>query len=120
MNQGGNMMFVFVLILVTVITIFMFVGIAPAVALMNEKIFVLGGQPLIERQNEINSTILDPVIVQSIEEGTQENAKDAFATNIEVLHFFYQYAWLFVIGITAIVLVLGSRFLVERQVGGAV
>lgn len=118
-GQAGLWVLGITLAFISVIVIFMFVVLSPAVQVFNNSLYVQGAQPLLEEINTNATQIDDPTIVNSIDSAVQ-NSKNGFMMNSEVLNFFYQYAWLFVISICGLVLLLGSRFLVERQVGGAV
>lgn len=118
MNERGNISFVFVFLLLAIMIIFMFVFLSPVLQDYTLRMYV-AAEPILNDANTTASGISDTAIKTSIQ-GALQNSKDSTATQIEVLNFFYQYAWLFVIVLTAFILMLFSRFLVERQAGGAV
>jgi len=117
MDSKGNVSFVFVFILLTIMVLFMFVLIAPALQVYTIKTFE-SAEPLLDDANTITNGIQDQAIANSIR-GSLQASKDTTTTQVDALSFFYQYAWLFVIGLIALILLLFSRSLVERQVGGA-
>lgn len=118
MNSRGNISFVLVFALLSVAIIFMFAFLSPTLQVFTTKIYGVG-EPLLEDANTTALTFNDATIKNTVQSSLQAS-KDTTATQIEVLNFFYQYAWLFVIGLVSLILLLFSRFLVERQVGGAV
>lgn len=119
MNQTGNISFVFVFVILAITIIFMFAFLAPTLQEYTLEVYT-AAEPILEDANATAQLINDSAIKTSIETSLQES-KNTTATQIEILGFFYQYSWLFVIAITSFILLLFSRFLVERQsIGGAV
>jgi len=116
-DERGNISFVFVFAIIAIMIIFMFVFLAPALTQYTTKVY-LSAEPILNDANTISDGIVDLAVQDSIKTSLQ-NSKNTTLTQIEVLGFFYQYAWLFVISISALILLLFSRFLVERQTGGA-
>lgn len=118
MDERGNIAFVFVFALLAIAIVFMFVFLSPALQVYTVKVYT-AAEPVLDDANTISDGIADAQVQTSIKNSLQAS-KDTTVMQIEVLNFFYQYAWLFVVSITALILLLFSRFLVERQVGGAV
>lgn len=118
MNEQGNISFVFVFIILAITIIFMFAFLSPALQDYTLRVYT-AAEPTLDDANVTAGLIQDTAMRNQIRDALQ-NSKDTTSTSIEVLNFFYQYAWLFVIALSAIILLLYSRFLVERQVGGAV
>lgn len=118
MNENGNISFAFILIIIGVVVTFMFIVIAPAMQSYLTKVYA-AGEPLIEDANSNAQTFGDSN-VKNLMTGTLQDQKDSVSLQIEVLGLFYKFGWLFVLVISAILLLLFSRFLVERNAGGAV
>lgn len=118
MDSRGNISFVFIFVFLAIVIVFMFAFLSPALQIFTEKIY-LAGEPMLIDANTIAGEIQDSQVQTSIRNSLQAS-KDTTSTQIETLNFFYQYAWVFVLALVSLVLLLFSRFLVERQVGGAV
>ena len=96
---------------------FAFALISPMLITYTTKVFA-SAEPILNDANTITNDITDPAVANSIRSSLQAS-KDTTTMQIEVLSFFYQFAWLFVVGLVSLILLLMSRFLVERQTGGA-
>lgn len=118
MNEAGNISFVFVFVILAITILFMFVFLSPALQIFTLRVYD-NAEPLLNDANATAQGLDDAAIKGSIESSLQ-NSKDTTATSVETLNFFYTFAWVFVIAITSFILLLFSRYLVERQVGGAV
>lgn len=118
MNQNGNiaLFLSFIFLTIVVVVTFMFVVLAPAMQSYYARIYVIG-EPLIQDANTTTNTFEDLTVANNLRD-TLQDQKDDVSLVVEVLGLLNKYAWLFVIVIVSLVFLLGSRALVERQVGG--
>lgn len=116
LGSGGNISFLFTFLVFAFVIMFGFVFISPALQTYTTKIYAVA-EPLLDDANATTvNDISDAGIKKEIQD-TLQASKDTTATQIGALNFFYQYAWIFVLAIISFILVIYSRFLVERQQG---
>lgn len=89
---------------------------APMGVLMNTK-FMEAGLDILERTQDDINDINDANIRNSINQSIQD-ALDAGTENIEVQADIFQYSWIFVVVLGAIIVFLAARRLVEYGYGG--
>ncbi len=105
-------MFLFAAILLTVIAAF----IVPMGVRFNVEMYKAGEMILLDA-NESISGIQDPVIRDQVRAAT-ESAIAASQANIDINTSIYEYSWILMIGLTALVIFLFTRQQTEFQQGG--
>lgn len=115
MDNKGNISFGLVFIFIFIVVTFMFVVLAPAMQSYTSRVYQ-AAEPLIDDANTVSDTFKDPATT-TIFQNTLGDQKESFSLQIEVLGVLNTYAWLIVLIITGLILLIYSRFLVERGVG---
>jgi len=111
-QAGLYVFYMFMVILIITIAAVM----APLGALFNTEMYVAGEQLMIDA-NVSASAIVDNDIRESVQ-GVFGSALSAANNNISVNANIFQYSWVLVVGLTALVLFLQSRRLVEFSGNG--
>lgn len=115
-KKKGQVAIMFTYIIVTSIVVLIAAVFAPMGVLFNAKMYEAGEDIMIRANTSIQSIQNDTMRIQI--QDTIGSAVAASQNNIEVNSFIFQYGWVFVIGITLLVLFLLSRALVEFGRGG--
>lgn len=113
-NKKGVITMYLTFFIVAILIIVITAVFAPVGTLFNTKMY-LAGQDILEQTNDSIQGITDANVRASVE-GVVQSAIDSSENNIEVNANLFQYSWIFVIVIAAIVIFLYSRRLIE--VGG--
>jgi len=117
-GKKGQIGLMVVFAVVAIIIVFMAAFLAPMLATFNAKIYEEGEQLLLKEQDTINN-------IQNIEARTTlnnsvNNALDATAQNIEINNAVFQYGWVFVVFLTALIIFIYARTITIQTGGGAV
>jgi predicted PurR-regulated permease PerM len=115
-NKKGTIALYFVFIVLSIVIVIITALVAPMGILINTEFYKAGEQILNNSQDSLNG-IQDDEIRNAIN-GTINAAKDNTINNIEVSGALYQYSWVLLIIITALVLFLFTRRLTESGYGG--
>jgi len=117
--KKGQMAIMLVFIILAVVMVLITAVFAPMGVLFTSKM-VAAGEDIMTLANDSIMDIKNDTIRQSILD-MQTNAMAAADTNIEVNSTLFQYGWIFVLGITLVVIFLISRALVEySRMGGGI
>jgi predicted PurR-regulated permease PerM len=115
-NDKGQVTFVFIFLFVAVIILVVTALVAPMMVRFNSVMYAAGDDILAASQDDITG-ISDPVIRAQINDSINE-ARDASQTNINVGTDLYQYSWIFMLVLVAIIMYLFSRQTIEYGSGG--
>lgn len=102
---------IFAIIIVVIAAIF-----APIGVLMNSELYQ-AGEDILNDANESIQSIQDTSIKNSVN-AVVASAKNSAENNININANLFQYGWILVIGLTALVIFLFTRRLVEYGAGG--
>jgi hypothetical protein len=109
----------YIVFIISAITIVLIASVfAPMGVLFNTKMYAAGLQ-IMETANTSISNISDPVIKAEIQ-ATIQSAYDAADNNIDVNAALFQYGWILVIGLVAVIVFMYTRSLIEVGGGGFV
>lgn len=100
-----------VFFILAIIIIMISAILAPIAVDMNSR-FYLAGQDILDTANDSVQSINDATIKASVTDSI-DSAFDAGQNNIEINADIFRYAWLMVLGVTALTLFLISRQIVE-------
>lgn len=89
---------------------------APMGTLFNTEMYK-AGEGILKRANSSINNISDPEVRDRIRDSTQE-ALDATENNIDMNNDLFQWSWLLVIGMTALIIFLYTRSSIEVGRGG--
>lgn len=110
-NKKGFLSVFFAFIVLAIIIITISAVIAPMGVLFTTEMYK-AGEGILNQSNESLEGITNPEIKEAIG-GSINSAKQATMDNIEVNSDIFQYGWVLVLGLIAIVLFLLSRSIVE-------
>lgn len=113
-NNHATISFAVVFIFLFVVTVFLFAVAIPMTLNINTAFFSMGDDMLEQGLNNIQG-IEDPDVQNSVE-GTLNSAKDSFSQQANILGFFAQYGWIFVIIIILFIIVIAARKQVESEI----
>jgi len=116
MNKKGNMVLVFVFLALSVLIITITAVIAPMGATFATKMYI-AGEDILNRSDSDIAAIQDDDVRTAVTDVFTE-AKGAQQTNIEVSTDMYQYSWVILLVLVAVVLFLLGRQLVEYGQSG--
>lgn len=114
-NKKGVVTLMIVFFISAIVIVLISSVLAPLGVLFNTKMYEAGDMILAYAQEDLDS-ISDANISSQIDSTIQE-ARDAGITNIEVNSDIFQYGWVIVLVLAAIVVFLFSRQLVEYGAG---
>lgn len=116
LNKKSSVTLYLVFLVVGIMIILIAAFAAPLGILINTQLF-LAGEQILDDSNSSIMSIKDANVRNSIL-GTVQSAKDNTENNIEVIGSMYQYAWVVFLVLTAIIIFLYTRSLVEVRGGG--
>jgi hypothetical protein len=114
-SKRGTIMLYITFIIVAIILVLITAVFAPMGVLFNVQTMAAGDMILNQSQSML-SGIQDPTIASSINL-TIANARAAGQNNIEINSALFQYGWVLIVGITALILFIYARRLVETNSG---
>jgi len=117
MNQKGNLAFAFFFIILFILMTFIFVFFAPMAQRFTVESYAIG-ESLIEDSNDTVQLINDTTTKNQIE-SILDDQKANYVFQIDLLGSLNMYSAIIIVVISAIVLVLLTRSLVQRQSGVA-
>lgn len=115
-NKKGQVVIYFVFIVVSIVFVMISAFFAPLGVLFNTKMY-LAGQDIINQANDSINEIQNETVRNQIQ-GILQGGLDSTQNNISVNNALYQYGWIFMLIIVALVLFLFTRALVEVGSGG--
>jgi len=115
-NKKGVVSIYLTFMIVSIIIVLIAAAFAPMGVLFNTKMFE-AGEDILLRANDSIENIQDPNVKASVTENIGQ-AIEAADNNIEVNSDIFQYGWILVIGMAALVIFLFTRRLVETSGGG--
>jgi len=110
-NKKGTVALYITFIIVATIVIMITALVAPMGADISSA-FYIAGQDILSRTNDTVNDIGNATIRAQVQD-TLTNAQNAQQNNIEVSANLYQYSWIFLLVLSALVIFLFSRRLVE-------
>ena len=115
MNNKGNFSFVVMFFIIAFGLSFLFIVVAPSLQKYNAAVFK-AAEPIISDANAqaagiTNTSVRDQLVT------LYNNQAENTTTQQDILSTMYQYAWLIIIVLSALVMFLFSRSLVETQTG---
>lgn len=116
MKKKGNVTLYITFIIVSLVIILITAILAPLGADISSKLFLAGEQLLLD-SNETISQISNTEVKDTLTTSF-DNAIQAGSMNIQVTTDLYQYAWVFILILSGIIIFLISRQLVEVSKGG--
>lgn len=116
MNKKGTITLYLSFFILAVIIIVLAAILAPMGVMFNSQMYEVGEQLLIDSNGTINQ--INDATVRGQIQTSLSSAIDSQQNNIEVNAAIFQYGWVFVIIITALVLFIFARRLIE--VGGGI
>lgn len=116
MNKKGSVMFYISFIIASIMILCIAAFAAPMGVRFNTEMYTAGQEILNDTISEIVPNINDPTIATNLN-NTIVSARDAAVYNIEVSSAMYQYGWLLVIALTAVILFIYTRRVVEYTGG---
>jgi len=117
-NKRGVVALYLVFIISAVIVVLISAVFAPMGVLFNSKMYAAGLDIMSKANTSINN-ITDPVIKAEIQ-ATIQSAYDAADNNIDVNAAIFQYGWILIIGLVAVIVFMYTRSLIEVGGGGFV
>jgi len=115
MNQTGNLSFVVTFFIIAVGLTFLFIVIVPALQTYNTEMF-RASEPIRTLAANQAALIEDPTTKAEFEEISTNQANVA-STAQDILGTLFQWSWVIILFVSAIIIFLFSRSLVERQTG---
>lgn len=115
-KKKGQITLYIVFLFLAIIIILMGAVIAPVGVRMSTALYEAGEELMLDSVNDING-IEDINVRNSVNQSIQ-NALSASQNNIDVSAGLFQYSWVFLLLITAIVVFIQSRRVVEFSQGG--
>ena len=113
-NKEGNISFFFAFVFIGIILLFLFAVANPLLINISSS-FYQAGEDILEESGGVIDTISDASVRAELN-GMVDAAQESTTDNIEVLTFFYQYGWIFVIVITCFVIFVIARKQVEVDI----
>lgn len=113
-SKHGTISFALVFIFLFVITCFTFAVAIPMTLDINTAFFSMGEDMLQEGLEHANN-IQDNDVKDSVTK-TLTGAKDSFSDQVDILGFFVQYAWVFIVIIILFIIVIAARKQVESEI----
>jgi hypothetical protein len=114
-NEDGSLSFALAFFLLSAILIFFF-AVATQVLIMLNVEFMSAGEDILNSSETVLADI-DNVGIHDTIQDSIDNAQSGVVDNITVLGFFFQYAYIFIIVIVAMVLFVIARQSVETNIG---
>lgn len=109
----------YVVFIISAITIVLIASVfAPMGVLFNTKMYA-AGLDIMSKANTSIANISDPTIKAEVQ-ATIQSAYDAADNNIDVNAAIFQYGWILVVGLVAVVIFMYTRSLIEVGGGGFV
>lgn len=115
MNKKGNLSLYITFIIVGILIVLIAAIFAPMGVLFNVEAYK-AGELILDQANESVEGIQDATVKAAVI-GVIGEAKNSAQNNIEVNGNIFQYGWIFLLGISALVVFLFSRRLVEAGGG---
>ena len=116
MNRKGQVMMFITFIISALVIVLIAAVFAPMGVLFNTEMY-LAGQDILERSNESIQSITNIEVKQNVQDAIN-NGFTAAEDNIEVNANLFQYGWILVVGVTALVIFIFTRRLIEFGAGG--
>lgn len=113
-DKRGTMGFFIVFVVVAVLMTILFAFGIPLLISINTEFYKAGEELINESLTEINQ-IQDQTIKDELNKALTD-AKTATSNNIGILSWFYQYSWVFVVIVVALVIFMLARTTVETQI----
>lgn len=118
-NNKRGVVALYVVFIISAITIVLISAVfAPMGVLFNTKMYA-AGLDIMETANASIANISDPTIKAEVQ-ATIQSAYNAADNNIDVNAALFQYGWILIIGLVAVIVFLYARSLVEYGAGGFV
>lgn len=118
-NNKKGVVALYVVFIISAITIVLISAVfAPMGVMFNTKMYAAGLQ-IMETANESIANITDPTIKAEVQ-ATIQSAYDAADNNIDVNAAIFQYGWILVLGLIAVIIFMYTRSLIEYGGGGFV
>lgn len=111
MNKKANVTLFFAFTIAAIVIVVFAAILAPMGVLFNAEAYA-AGEMILQNANESIQDISDPTVKASVEDSIQ-SAFDASQNNIDVNASIFQYGWILIIVLVALVVFLASRRLVE-------
>lgn len=115
-NKKGQVAIYFTFLIVALIIILITAVLAPMGVLINTRLYA-AGEDIMLRANESIADINNTTVREAVQANI-ENALDAQENNIEVNANLFQYSWIFILVLVAVVVFLYTRVIVEFRTGG--
>ena len=117
MNKKASVVLYFVFMLTAIFVILIAAFFIPMAVRFNTEMYAAGEMIMLDSNQSI-SGIQNETVRNEIQ-GVIGTALSAGQNNIEVNSFLFQYSWVLVIGIVALVIFLYSRSMIELRSGGS-
>lgn len=115
MNKKGQVTLFIVYIIAAVMIVLIAAVFAPMGVLFNSEMYLAGEQILLDANESIQS--INDASVKTAVQGSLDSAIDSGQNNIQVNANIFQYSWIFILILTALVVFLYTRRLVEYGYG---
>lgn len=117
-NKKGVLMFYIIFIMMAIFIVFIASVLAPMGVKINTKLYAAGEKLMLDAQDDLN--LIQNATIRNTLDTTIDNALANVENNIELNANLFRYSWIFVIGISALMLFLLARVLVETQGRGGI
>jgi predicted PurR-regulated permease PerM len=112
-QRKGVVGYFLVFVMLSVVLLFLFGAATPMLIDISGRFFQAGDSILAMNTDWINN--IQNATLKAEIQNTLNSAQEASADNINILGFFYQYAWLVIIIVTLFVIFMATRLTVETE-----